>query len=110
MGAVKEGRAEASAFRERLSEPAESVTAVNNLSNQFELPVLFHVVAICFFVTNGANWIVLALAWGFVLSRYVHAALHLGANRIRHRRPAFIAGFLILAVLWLLFGWHVAVA
>lgn len=108
VGAVKAGRADAGVFRERRAEPDESVTAVNNLANQFELPVLFHAVCLCFFVTQGVSGLVLALAWVFVVSRYLHAFVHVGGNRLRHRRPAFIAGFLVLALMWLLFAWRIA--
>lgn len=102
--AVKAGRAKVSQFRENLNEPQDSLFARNCLSNQFELPVLFHVACLALHVTGGDGAWAVALAWLFALSRYVHAAIHVTSNRIRHRQPAFIVGFLALIALWALLG------
>jgi hypothetical protein len=106
IAAVKAGSATAGQFRLRDAEPPESRTAYNNLVNQFELPVLFYAVCLSLYVTNGASLVPVALAWLFALARYVHAAIHLTSNRLRHRRPAFIAGTVILALMWLWFALH----
>ncbi len=98
--AVKAGKARISQFRENLNEPEDSLFARNSLANQFELPVLFHVVCLALFVTGNAGPWAVALAWVFALSRYVHAAIHVTSNRIRHRQPAFSVGFVVLIALW----------
>lgn len=98
--AVKAGRAKVSQFRENLNEPQDSLFARNSLANQFELPVLFYVVCLALFVTGGAGAWAVGLAWLFVASRYVHAAIHVTTNRIRHRQPAFIVGFAVVIALW----------
>jgi hypothetical protein len=36
----------------------------------------------------------------------VHAWVHLTSNRIRYRHPAFVAGAVVLAVLWIYFALH----
>jgi hypothetical protein len=105
-GAVQSGEAKASQFRGRLEEPSSSASAANNLMNQFELPVLFHVVCLALFVTSGVAYVPVVLAWLFIISRYVHAWVHLTSNRIRYRQPAFSAGFLVLAALWVWFALH----
>ena len=46
-GAVKTGEAKVNQFKGRYEEPSSSVTAANNIMNQFELPVLFHTACIC---------------------------------------------------------------
>lgn len=106
--AVATGSAKPSQFRENRDEPTESLFIRNNLENQFELPMLFYPVVLALYVTSGVNVVTLTLAWLFVVSRYVHASIHVTTNRIRHRRPAFIAGFVCLAALWLCFALHVA--
>jgi hypothetical protein len=108
VGAVKAGRAKASQFRENREEPAESLFLRNNLTNQFELPVLFYPACLSLFVTDGVTLVPLLLAWLFVASRYVHAWIHITTNRIRHRRPAFIVGYLALAALWAWLALHLA--
>ena len=98
--AVAAGSARISQFRENTEEPVESLFAKNSLSNQFELPPLFHIVCLALFVTNGAGTTALVLAWIFVLSRCVHAIIHVTSNRIRFRQPAFLVGFIATFALW----------
>jgi len=100
VGAVREGRVKAEQFKENREEPLESLLIHNNLKNQFELPVLFHVVCIVLYMTTADNVVTVALAWVFVLSRYVHSYVHLTSNRLRHRRPLWIFGYFILMALW----------
>lgn len=104
--AVRAGSARISQFRENREEPPESLFARNSLNNQFELPPLFHLACIALFVAGAAGTVAVVLAWLFVLSRYAHAAIHVTTNRIRHRQPAFIAGFVMVVLLWLLLAVH----
>jgi hypothetical protein len=50
------------------------------------------------------------LAWLFVITRVIHAAIHVGPNKVRWRTPAYALGFLILAIMWLELALHVATA
>lgn len=100
--AIAAGEATTRQFRENTEEPARSLTARNNLRNQFELPVLFFAVVVALHATGGANLPAVALAWAFALSRIAHAVVHVTTNRIRHRRPLFIAGWFAVGGLWLL--------
>lgn len=104
--AVAVGSIKVSQFRENLTEPTESLFVRNSLNNQFELPTLFYVVCIALFATSGVTTLSIVLAWIFVASRYIHAAVHVTTNRIRHRQPAFILGFLVLIGLWGVFAAH----
>lgn len=106
--AIRAGSARTSDFRENRNEPPENLFVRNNLANQFELPVLFFAACLALYVTNGANAFTVALAWIFVISRYGHAAVHVTTNRIRHRQPLFVAGFLALFVMWVWFALHIA--
>jgi len=104
--AVKSGEAKVGQYKVRSTEPASSVTVANNLINQFELPVLFHVLCLALFVTNGVNYLTLALMWLFIATRYVHAFVHLTSNNLRHRRRMFFLGAVILLVAWVWFALH----
>ncbi|RUU02266.1 hypothetical protein EOD23_20125, partial [Mesorhizobium sp. USDA-HM6] len=106
--AVKSGEAKISQYKVRSTEPASSVTVANNLINQFELPVLFHVLCLALFVTNGVNYLTLVLMWLFVVTRYVHAWVHLTRNYMLHRSRAFFLGAGILLVAWIWFALHLA--
>lgn len=100
--AVMSGNAKISQFRENQNEPAQSLFVRNALGNQFELPMLFHIACLSLYVTQGVGTLSLAVAWVFVVSRYAHTAIHVTSNRIRYRQPAFIAGFVMVFVLWIL--------
>lgn len=106
--AVRSGEARVSQFRTRAAEPESSVTAANNLINQFELPVLFYVACLALYVTEGTSFVSVGLAWIFVATRHVHAWFHLTANRIRFRSNAFILGWLTLGLLWAWLALHLA--
>jgi len=74
----------------------------NNIRNQFELPVLFYVLAIAFWALDAVNVLVLVAAWLFVASRIAHAWVHLTSNYIPNRRRLFTVGWWVLAAMVLL--------
>ena len=41
-----------------------------------------------------------ALAWAYVVTRCIHAAIHLGPNVVLRRFQVFVVSLLILASLW----------
>jgi hypothetical protein len=71
----------------------ESVIKINNnIRNQFQLPVLFYVLAIVLWLLGAAGVFAVVVAWLFVLSRVVHAYIHIGINYVPARRRAFMFG------------------
>jgi hypothetical protein len=104
--AIKAGNVKLSDFPANRHEPRESIFIHNNLLNQFQLPVLFYVVCLCLYVTEGNSTVTLVLAWIFVLSRYIHAAVHMTTNRMPYRQSAFAVGYVVLGLLWLWFALH----
>ena len=105
---VRTGEARAAQFKLRGAEPETSITVSSNLMNQFELPVLFHVLCLALFATGGVGIVSLALAWIFIASRYAHAWVHLTSNRLRLRSPLFQFGALVLGIAWVWFALHLA--
>jgi hypothetical protein len=69
-------------------------------NNQFEIPVLFYVVATLYIVTGTISDMALIFAWIFVAARYIHAYIHLSYNAILHRMLSFWLGFVCVFVLW----------
>ena len=69
--------------------PDDAIKRANNYRNQFEAPVLFYAVVAFALITKGADTLMIVLAWIFVLSRIVHAAIHIGPNKVRWRSPAW---------------------
>lgn len=104
VGAVKDGRARPEQFRENRDEPPESLIVKNAIANQFELPVLFYAVSILLYLVDADNPVTVAGGWLFVALRYAHAYVHVTSNRLRHRRPLFIAGLLVVMALWVWLG------
>ena len=90
----------------RLGESAAVPDAVRipnrNYMNLLELPVLFYVVCLIFYMavqpTPAAVW----LAWGYVGLRALHSAVHLTYNHVLHRLGVFAASNVVLVTLWVL--------
>ena len=80
----------------------------NNIRNQFELPVLFYAVTAFALILRAVDLTMVALAWSFVASRILHAAIHVGPNKVRWRGPSFVLGFLIVTAMWVKLFLHVA--
>lgn len=81
--------------------------AADNFRNLFELPVLFYVALVLAAVTGQVNATTIALAWAFVLLRIVHSAIHCTYNKVMHRFYAYVAGGMVLWLLWgaIAVGW-----
>lgn len=85
---------------ERKAWPKRERQASNAFDNQFQLPVLFYVgagLALYF----GPIAFEVVLAWLFVVTRYIHAFVHVTDNHVIRRFAAYFAGLAILCVLWL---------
>jgi len=80
--------------------PEREKQVSNAVDNQFQLPVLFYV-ACGLALALGPTWFDLGLAWAFVISRYLHAAIHITDNNVIRRFWAYTVGLGILTVFWL---------
>jgi len=83
---------------------SDSLAISDNFSNQFETPVAFYALVIILYVTGMANTTNLVMGSAFVALRYLHSFIHCGYNNVIHRFYVFIAGTVLLWVLWLLFA------
>jgi hypothetical protein len=101
VSAFKAGKATKDTYKYMDNEPEETRNYTRALANQFESPVLFYTGCLVAYVTNTATLIVVALAWGYALAKLVHVYVHATANRLKHRRPAFIVAFGLLVLMWL---------
>jgi len=84
--------------------PSKVQQIANAYHNQFELPVLFYAVVVLALVTRKADLVFVALSWMFVGTRLIHAYIHTTSNRVPRRFQAFVAGTLILMLMWILFA------
>ena len=103
--AVKTGRVRRGAFR--LGESAEVPDDVKvwnrNLMNLLELPLLFYVVSIAFYVTHQVTPRVVTLAWIYLALRLAHSLVHVTSNRILLRLTCYAASNVVLVWLWIRF-------
>jgi hypothetical protein len=72
--------------------------------NQFELPVLFYLLTVLALFTKTADLWFVVPAWIFVALRFAHAWVHVTSNRVPRRGLVFIAGAVVLCVMWVIFA------
>ena len=107
--AIRARRVSVKAFRlgESPDVPAEVSVFNRNLMNLLEMPLLFYVVSLAFYVTHATDQTTLLLAWTYLILRLVHSAIHLTFNRVGARFLAFAGSNLVL-LLWIRFIVRVA--
>jgi hypothetical protein len=108
LGATGRTRGKGDVAMGRYPWPEDAEKRAHNQRNQFELPVLFYAVTAFALILGAADTIMVVLAWVFVASRLVHAAIHIGPNKVRWRGPVFIFGFLVVTAMWAKLFLHVA--
>ncbi len=84
--------------------PERPTKFANAYASQFQLPVLFYVLAALAIMTRKADLAFVALSWLFVVTRLGHAFIHTGSNVVRRRFAAFVAGLAVLGVMWAVFA------
>jgi hypothetical protein len=103
--AGRAGRITADDFRfgESARVPAEVAVANRALVNLLEVPLLFYVACLMYFVAGKVDGVALALAWTYVALRVVHTLIYLTYNRVLHRAVPFVISNLVLVGFWALF-------
>ncbi|HLM53973.1 MAG TPA: MAPEG family protein, partial [Pseudoxanthomonas sp.] len=89
----------------QLASKLDDTRCADNFRNLFELPVLFYAALLVAFVTAQGNATVIGLAWAFVALRVAHSAIHCTYNKVLHRFGVYLAGALVLFVLWGRLAW-----
>jgi hypothetical protein len=88
--------------------PDYVVQVNNNIRNQFELPVLFYVLCVVLWLMDAVNPLAIAAATVFVVSRIIHAGIHLSINAVPPRRHTFTVGWLAVFMLAAMAMWELA--
>ncbi|WP_440056672.1 MAPEG family protein (plasmid) [Pseudoalteromonas sp. T1lg65] len=81
--------------------PEPVIQASRNFSNQFEIPVLFYVAALCAIAMNAVNLWFSSLACLFVLTRIIHSYIHIGSNNVLMRFRIYLFGCVVVFAQWL---------
>ena len=103
FGAVRAGALKGPVALREPNWPPRALQAEYSYQNQFELPVLFYVLTILSIMTRHADLLFVLLAWVFVTLRVLHAYVHLTNNKLNFRGPLFIAGGIVLSIMWIIF-------
>jgi hypothetical protein len=84
--------------------PEQATKIGNAFHNQLEIPILFYALVAFALLTRKADLVFVVLSWLFVLSRLVHAYIHVTSNRVSRRFFAYSVGTLTLLVMWVIFA------
>lgn len=90
-------------FGESANVPGHVSIPNRAMMNLLELPMLFYVASLMFFVSGKVDGVVLGVAWTYVALRIVHSAIHLTYNAVSHRLIPFALSNVVLIVYWVLF-------
>jgi hypothetical protein len=96
--AVKAGEVNYSDFA-RHDEPHHVARIAYNLSNQFELPVIFYAAVVLLIATNNVTTIDIIAAWVFVAGRVIHTLVQCLTDNVPLRGQVFLINFAGVAVL-----------
>lgn len=84
------------------SEVPDIVTkTTRQLSNLFEVPVLFYVAGVLYLSLDISSTLAVTFAWIFVAARVMHSLIHLSYNNVLHRVVAFGIGNLAVLAMWI---------
>jgi hypothetical protein len=67
-----------------------------NFQNLFEVPVVFYAVVLGLVAAGAADSIDVACAWGFLVFRIAHSAVHCTYNNIMHRFGVYMISCLFV--------------
>lgn len=72
----------------------------DNLSNQFEWPLLFYTCSLMIIVLDAVDFYHLLFAVVFIGGRFIHSFVHIMTNNIRLRGAVFTINFLAVFLMW----------
>jgi hypothetical protein len=71
--------------------------------NLLELPMLFYVAGLMYYVAGRVDQTALVLAWAYVGLRAIHSVIHLSYNKVTHRLVAYATSNFVLLAFWVMF-------
>lgn len=76
--------------------PGDISLASHNLTNLFELPVIFYAVCLYLYGTGMVDGFYVIAAWWFFAFRIIHSLIHCTYNKVVHRFSAYMLAALAL--------------
>ena len=90
-------------YGESPSVPGEVSIPNRNYMNLLELPMLFYVAGLMYYVAGRVDRSALIIAWSYVALRAAHSLIHMTYNNVFHRLAFFAASNVVLGIFWILF-------
>lgn len=103
--AVQSGAIDYGVFELGREEPRHIARITRNLSNQFELPVIFYALVVLLVVTEQVTAIDVIAAWAFVAGRVIHTYVQTLTGNVQLRGQVFMINFLAVCVLAVHVAW-----
>ena len=97
--AVNSGKTDYSCFVLGREEPLEVARITRNLTNQFELPVIFYALVVLLVALGRVTWFDVIVAWVFVAGRVIHTLVQTLGDNVVLRGRVFVIGFLAVVLL-----------
>jgi hypothetical protein len=86
----------------------DATKAANNYKNQFEMPALFFAAIAMALALKMSDGLLVVLAWVFVATRAVHAAIHLTFNKTLVRAAVWLLSVATVLMMWFVLAARVA--
>lgn len=83
-------------------EPVHLKKLNRNYLNLFEIPVLFYIAGCVMLALKIETPELIALAWAFVVVRFIHSYIHITYNHPLHRFLIFGVSLLIVVAMWIM--------
>jgi hypothetical protein len=99
VSAVRSGEATYSCYVFGRDEPPHITRISRNLSNQFELPVIFYAMVVLLIATDEVNLLDVIAAWVFILGRVIHTLVQTRTDNVPLRGNVFVINFVAVLVL-----------
>ena len=87
-------------YQNKSEVPQKLIIIERHVDHQFQVPTVFLVTGAILLSMNAVDSFSVYLAWGFVLSRFVHSYIHLGSNKILWRAGAYATGGIMILSMW----------
>jgi hypothetical protein len=103
FNAIRKGIVKRHYFKTFLGDPPPEkiIRLGRHLDNQYQQPILFLIASTLLITLNLVDSTSVALAWGYVISRFFHAFVHLGNNHVLARASVFAVAWFFVALLWI---------
>ena len=90
--------------------PERSRKVGNAFNNQLEMPILFYAITALALITKQTDLLFVVMAWLFVAFRIAHAFVHTTSNHVPTRFNLYLAGCMVLMLMWIIFAFKILFA